>query len=258
MTRCVSLCVLLVAVVPVTAFTSTPFSTRREAACRLLSAAFVTEPETQPANLYHLLGATGVETRQELKQLYRSSAKRCHPDAIVAAETFDCSDEFIRVSQAYRILSDPKQRLHYDRTLAAERFTLQACERIEQVADAAARNLFKALDWINKGNLSLANAVRTKEQRSRRRRNQTSKSKSRQQDLFPKWMKQMEQRASSLASKAQEHCARTIESAAFPFQQTLDWQRIVHTQLAMTATVALTLGVHALSLKEAAATGASA
>lgn len=90
------------------------------------------------STLYDVLGATGKETRSELKKLYVELAKRYHPDSARSgggghrgAEAYDDDDDgrsglssdFSEIAAAWRVLSNPKQRRRYDRTLRAERFS---------------------------------------------------------------------------------------------------------------------------------------
>lgn len=69
-------------------------------------------------NLYEILGVTGRATAAALKDAYYRAAKRCHPDA------GGDPAEFVRVSQAYTVLSNPELREYYDLTGEVEQKTV--------------------------------------------------------------------------------------------------------------------------------------
>jgi curved DNA-binding protein CbpA len=84
--------------------------------------------------LYDVLGASPTHTRPELKKCYITMAKKYHPDAMISKsnaidddDTADNTDmnnpDFSEIAAAWRVLSDPKQRKRYDRTLQAEQFS---------------------------------------------------------------------------------------------------------------------------------------
>jgi len=69
-------------------------------------------------NYYLLLGIPPDADQARIKTVYRSLAKRFHPDANQGSET--AAELFRQINEAYRILSNPKAREKYDRTLKAE------------------------------------------------------------------------------------------------------------------------------------------
>lgn len=69
-------------------------------------------------NYYRLLGIPPDADQHRIKTVYRSLAKRFHPDANHGSDA--AADLFRQVNQAYQILSDPVARAKYDKTLAAE------------------------------------------------------------------------------------------------------------------------------------------
>ena len=60
--------------------------------------------------LYEELGLSSDATYDEIKAAYRAKAKALHPDGGGSTEQFQA------VSQAYRVLADPRRRQTYDRT----------------------------------------------------------------------------------------------------------------------------------------------
>jgi len=63
-------------------------------------------------DLYEELGVARDATREEIAAAYRARAKELHPDT--RPFDADAGDRFARVSAAYRVLSDPDERTHYD------------------------------------------------------------------------------------------------------------------------------------------------
>ena len=62
---------------------------------------------------YKLLGVEKSAGSQDLKKSYRKLARRFHPD--LHPEIKDGGEQFKKISEAYRILSDPESRALYDR-----------------------------------------------------------------------------------------------------------------------------------------------
>lgn len=71
-------------------------------------------PQNTNKTLYDILGATPADSKEELKKRYTTLAKLCHPDATRGA-VVSIDLDFSAISSAYRVLSDPKQKLRYDR-----------------------------------------------------------------------------------------------------------------------------------------------
>lgn len=71
-----------------------------------------------PVTLYGVLGVKSDIVGADLKRAYRRAAKQWHPD--VNPEQ-GAKEQFIRIQEAYEILSDPLKRRRYDAGLAFER-----------------------------------------------------------------------------------------------------------------------------------------
>lgn len=78
-------------------------------------------------NLYEVLGLDEDATEEEIQQAFRKRAQETHPDR----EGGD-KDEFIRVRQAYGILSDKSRRKNYDRTGSEKQLNEQLRTRAMQ------------------------------------------------------------------------------------------------------------------------------
>ena len=70
----------------------------------------------QPLDPYRALGVRREATEAEIKAAHRKLAKRFHPDK----DTGD-SERFLKVQEAYRVLSDPLQRRELLRSVPAAR-----------------------------------------------------------------------------------------------------------------------------------------
>lgn len=68
-------------------------------------------------SLYAILGAKQHDTQDEIKAAYRRMAKQWHPD--VCREP-DANTRFLRIREAYDILSNPRSKGRYDAGLALE------------------------------------------------------------------------------------------------------------------------------------------
>jgi DnaJ-class molecular chaperone len=69
-------------------------------------------------NYYRLLGVPPDSGQRRIKTAYRSLAKRFHPDRNNGSET--AAELFRQVNHAYRVLSDPRLRTHYDQKLSQQ------------------------------------------------------------------------------------------------------------------------------------------
>jgi curved DNA-binding protein CbpA len=67
---------------------------------------------------YQLLELGDKPTLEEIKKAYRSKAMSTHPDRNPSAEA---AQQFVKINEAYEILSDPKKRAVYDDRLRSAR-----------------------------------------------------------------------------------------------------------------------------------------
>ena len=69
--------------------------------------------ETVVTNLYAILGVSSSATKSEIKNAFRSLAKKYHPDMNKGNK--ESERKFKEIKQAYEILSDNQKRYEYDR-----------------------------------------------------------------------------------------------------------------------------------------------
>lgn len=77
---------------------------------------------------YQTLGVDPTARVDEIKAAFRQAALRLHPDKETGSE-----DEFVKIQQAWAILSDPTSRAAYDRELA-----VYAARNIVHISDSIA------------------------------------------------------------------------------------------------------------------------
>ncbi|MCS7064985.1 MAG: DnaJ domain-containing protein [Fimbriimonadales bacterium] len=65
-------------------------------------------------NHYEVLGLPMSATPEQIRKRYRELVRRYHPDVNPAP---DAKEQFLRVQEAYQVLSDPERRRHYDALL---------------------------------------------------------------------------------------------------------------------------------------------
>ena len=63
-------------------------------------------------DLYRVLGVSQRASASEIKSAYRRRARKLHPDV---SSSPDANAKFAKLSEAYRVLADPKLRAQYDR-----------------------------------------------------------------------------------------------------------------------------------------------
>lgn len=71
-------------------------------------------------SLYSVLGVSSTATFEQIQEAYRRIAQRIHPDKGGGV------DEFQKLQEAYRVLSDPEKRAKYDRFGESEKVDSRA------------------------------------------------------------------------------------------------------------------------------------
>lgn len=69
---------------------------------------------------YDILGVGPDATQKEIKEAFRQRAFECHPDRVDADEKEAAEEEFLRVREAFDVLSDAEKKKRYDRNGAPD------------------------------------------------------------------------------------------------------------------------------------------
>jgi len=93
-------------------------------------------------DLYRVLGVSRRATDSEIRSAYRRLARRHHPDV---SSSPDANERFAKISEAYRILSDPKKKNLYDNGAPATPKTTFYASRAAEVV-AYQRKIDKVVD----------------------------------------------------------------------------------------------------------------
>ena len=81
--------------------------------CALLSIIWL-DVSTSTANFYDILGVDKDATAREIRKAYKKLALQLHPDKLGPNATAEQEEAFIKLSEAYEVLSDPDRRASYD------------------------------------------------------------------------------------------------------------------------------------------------
>ena len=102
-------------------------------------------------SLYEVLRASPNATRQELKFQYLTLARETHPDALIgsnsSATPLDASS-FSEVAEAWKILSNPKNRRRYDRSLQNEALAGDIEDIAVMVSEQAGPSVMKIFEKV--------------------------------------------------------------------------------------------------------------
>ncbi len=97
---------------------------------------------------YEILNAEQDFTRAELKKNYVRLAKLSHPDAIGDKSTEATEEDFQKITEAWKTLSDPLKRKRYDRTLRAQAFTQNVETAVGDFANVAGPQFLNAFENV--------------------------------------------------------------------------------------------------------------
>lgn len=73
------------------------------------------EHMNEPPNLYRIVDAKRGTTASEMKKQYRAMAVKLHPDKVPDAQKAEAEKEFLRLKDAFEVLSNDRLRELYDR-----------------------------------------------------------------------------------------------------------------------------------------------
>lgn len=101
-------------------------------------------------SLYEILRASRNATRTELKFQYITLAKETHPDALIGSDynAIDTTVSFSEVAEAWKILSNPKNRRRYDRSLQTEVLADNIEEMAVKVSEQAGPSVMKIFERV--------------------------------------------------------------------------------------------------------------
>ncbi|TMW60956.1 hypothetical protein Poli38472_000998 [Pythium oligandrum] len=88
------------------------FSCKRAALTLFCLCLFVASGVAQ--DLYELLGVSSSATPAQLKKVYRKLSLKYHPDKQTSETKDEMKEHFVKITNAYRVLSDPERREKYD------------------------------------------------------------------------------------------------------------------------------------------------
>lgn len=73
------------------------------------------EPNFESDNYYEILGVEKNATNEDIKNAYKTLAKKWHPDKNENSK--DAEEKFKKIDEAYKVLSDKNKRQNYDKNL---------------------------------------------------------------------------------------------------------------------------------------------
>ncbi|DAZ97761.1 TPA: hypothetical protein N0F65_009041 [Lagenidium giganteum] len=88
--------------------------TMRQHAVRFLLVLCLFVSAVAGRDLYELLGVSSSSSESEMKRAYRKLSLKYHPDKQAADVREKMKEEFVQITNAYRVLSDPDRRRKYD------------------------------------------------------------------------------------------------------------------------------------------------
>lgn len=97
---------------------------------------------------YHVLGIGPEATQEEIKRAFREKALECHPDRVSEEEKEDAEEEFLRIREAFEVLSDPQKKYEYDTNGKDEPFGRSRSRRGSNKEERNRRRSYKE-EWRN-------------------------------------------------------------------------------------------------------------
>jgi hypothetical protein len=98
-------------------------------------------------DLYGILGLTNRATPNDIKSAYRRLARKFHPDV---SQSPDAQARFVKINEAYQILSDPQRRWMYEQGMYADsERTFYASRQAEVIAKQRSMDRFVD-EWISR------------------------------------------------------------------------------------------------------------
>jgi hypothetical protein len=107
-------------------------------------------PNVRGENAYQILGVRQDADDATIRQAFRELERTHHPDAVPDDQKAEATALFIRINQAYELLSDPEKRYEYDHLLSeAEGAIPPFDEAYRQIKDVDKHEIYAAFDKLN-------------------------------------------------------------------------------------------------------------
>ena len=162
----------------------------------VLSASTVDGGDNNERTLYDVLNAKPTDSTQQLRRNYRALVRQTHPDTFMLEEDKErATIEFAEIAEAWGILSNPKERLRYDRSIKAKELT----NNIEEALEGGFRAAFETAYQTKRGIQNMGQDVREQIQETSQKFGRARKINELQQKS-----KLLNQRSKQEASKYEE------------------------------------------------------
>ena len=104
-------------------------------------------PNVRGENAYQILGVSQDADAATIRRAFRELERAHHPDAVPDEQKAEATALFIRINQAYELLSDPEKRYEYDHLLSqAEGAIPPFDEAFQKIKDVDKHEIYAAFD----------------------------------------------------------------------------------------------------------------
>lgn len=104
-------------------------------------------PNVRGENAYQILGVSQDADAATIRRAFRELERAHHPDAVPDEQKAEATALFIRINQAYELLSDPEKRYEYDYLLSqAEGAIPPFDEAFQKIKDVDKHEIYAAFD----------------------------------------------------------------------------------------------------------------
>lgn len=101
-------------------------------------------------NAYQILGVSRDADAATIRRAFRELERTHHPDAVPDDRKAEATALFVRINQAYELLSDPEKRYEYDHLLSeAEGAIPPFDEAFRQIKDVDKHEIYAAFDELH-------------------------------------------------------------------------------------------------------------
>ncbi|MBP3954851.1 J domain-containing protein [Gemmata sp. G18] len=107
-------------------------------------------PNVRGENPYQILGVTQGADAATIRRAFRELERAHHPDAVPEDRKADATALFIRINQAYELLSDPEKRYEYDHLLEMYDGVIPPFdEAFRQIKDVDKHEMYAVFDELH-------------------------------------------------------------------------------------------------------------